>query len=237
MFLIFCQAASLAERSLCAAFPSPEKRRNAILFCQAEILSVISDNLTSPTATAVVDAKAGDPEETESKLSRLLVTSLVSYSNFIDDVSQDDAAKFEEYLSKNRDLHHQLLSNSMFWKLASHKSPAVRTAWFTVARCLAQKLLAHRDVFDAKLESKLASHILGKLDESDAGVASLVWESSLHLTQNSPGWSEAVNVEKQVRFFSNSFKISSVLCLLLENEHSSKIESQSIFFHPRNDRN
>lgn len=196
------QAAVLAEKSFSVAFPSPEKRRNAILFCQSEILATISDNLTSPTAAALVDPKAADPEDNESRLTRLLVTSLVSYSNFIDDVCQDDAAKLGEYLSKNRDLHHQLLSNTLFWKLANHKNSSVRTAWFTVARCLAQKMLTHRDVFDAKLESKLASHILGKLDETDAGVASLVWESSLHLTQNSSTWSEAVNVEKQVGFTS-----------------------------------
>ncbi len=191
----------MAEKSLNVAFPAAEKYRNALLFCQSEILTQIFDNLTTTTLTSTTpaDAKTIDPEEAESKLSRLLITSLVGYANFIDDVFLNDAS-FEEYLSKNRDLHFKILSHSLFWKLASHKNTAVRVAWFTVANCLAQKMLSLRDVMDAKLESKLASHILCKLDESEAGVASIVWEASLHLTQNSRSWSEAVNVEKQVGF-------------------------------------
>jgi hypothetical protein len=89
--------------------------------------------------------------------------------------------------------------------LANHKSSSVRTAWYSVANCLCQKMLNDDDddetsVIDAKLESKLSTLILGKIDESDASVASLIWEASLHLTQNGKRWSESVNIEKQVYF-------------------------------------
>lgn len=39
------QAAALAEKSFSLAFATQEKRRNAIIFCQADILGHIQDNL------------------------------------------------------------------------------------------------------------------------------------------------------------------------------------------------
>jgi hypothetical protein len=75
-------------------------------------------------------------------------------------------------------------------------------AWYTAANAICQKMVAAEGgVIDAKLEAKLASHVLAKLDESDAGVAALIWEASLHLMQNSRCWSESVSVEKQVLHF------------------------------------
>ena len=188
----------MADKSFSVAFPTTEKHRNAILFCQSEILSHINENLTTLAKNALADAKNDDPEDVESKLGRIIVTSLVAYANFINDVCQNDDVMFGEYLTKNCEAHLQILSPSSFWKFGSHKNPAVRAAWFTVASCLCQKVLPHYGIIDEKLESKLASHILGKLDENDASVASIVWEASLHLTQNSRNWNESVNVEKQV---------------------------------------
>jgi hypothetical protein len=150
----------------------------------------------------------------DSKYYRVLSSSLISYCTFLTEISQVDGKNekyiFDEYLRKNLDQHVTILSHSHFWKLSGHKNSSVRTAWYSVANIICQKMLKHESeegavILEPKLESKLASLILGKLDESDPTVASLIWESSLYLTQNSRLWVESVNVEKQVIFNSLAF--------------------------------
>ena len=156
----------------------------------------------------------------DSKYYRVLSSSLISYCTFLTEICQVDGKNekelFDEYLRKNRDPHVTILSHSHFWKLSGHKNSSVRTAWYSVANILCQKMLSHDSddgtaILEPKLESKLASLILGKLDESDPSVASLIWEASLHLTQNSKLWVESVNVEKQVTYdLKNSLSLKTI---------------------------
>ena len=59
-----------------------------------------------------------DSEDMESKYFRVLGSSLIGYSNFLNEIGQNGADKnvdknvFKEYLSKNREFHVQILSHA-----------------------------------------------------------------------------------------------------------------------------
>ena len=166
------------------------------------------------------DVKTTSSEDMDSKYFRVLSSSLISYTTFLNEIcnidGKDEADLFKEYLAKNREHHLAILSHAHFWKLSNHKNSSVRTAWYSVANVVCQKMLSvsnddsATEILEPKLESKLSALILGKLDESDASVASVIWEASLHLTQNSKRWSESVNVEKQVKILNSSLLTSTL---------------------------
>ena len=50
-------ASALASKAFTIAFPDEAKRREALIFCQQEILSMITENLLQHTASTLSDAK------------------------------------------------------------------------------------------------------------------------------------------------------------------------------------
>ena len=50
-------ASTLASKALASAFPDEVKKREAIIFCQQEILSSVAENLLQHTASTLNDAK------------------------------------------------------------------------------------------------------------------------------------------------------------------------------------
>ena len=50
-------ASALASKALTSAFPDAIKKREAIIFCQQEILSSITENLLQHTPSTLSDAK------------------------------------------------------------------------------------------------------------------------------------------------------------------------------------
>lgn len=179
-------AASAAALALQDAFP-PKKMIEAIIFCQQEILNYIIDNVTVQTPQTLSNPKISSAEDMESKYQRVLVSSLQGYALFLQKMPS-------EHLEAVNDLNKKLVSSKRFWKLASHKAPLVRNAWFSALIAVCQKapnLLENNG-------SQVTLAVFGKLDETDPVVLPAVWEAALHvLTVVQNCWS-LVDTEKLV---------------------------------------
>lgn len=139
----------------------------------------------------------------ESKYFRVLSTSLSAYSHFIREISVLNGKfveeKTKELFSKQETYHKAILGSKQFWKLSSHKSIAVRSAWYTLAGTLCEVFICLSDIFDSKIIGKLSQALLLRLDETEAALLPLIWEASLHLMKNCKSIPDSINLEKQVK--------------------------------------
>ena len=147
-----------------AAFP-PNKIQDCVVFCQKEILTYIYDNLTSKLESG---SKSGTNEDAEAKFERIIISSLQGYCLYLDTLTN-------EQIEKSTELNKQIISNSRFLKLATHKSAFIRATWFKVLAALYYKapfLLSDE-------HSHVVPVIFNNLDESEPAVVGFVWEAAL----------------------------------------------------------
>jgi len=184
-------AAQAALAAWQAAFP-PAKLAGAVTFCQAEILALITENITVATPHTLSDPKVTPVEEMEAKYVRTLAMSLTALANLLKVM-----APSEDHLSA-------LLSNSKFWKLSRHKTGSVRQAFFEtlvqLGVVLPSTLLSHAAV--------LVPAVLPNLYDTDPAAAPAVWAAALQVLAVVPNAWELTNPQKAV--FPNIFKFITV---------------------------
>ncbi|KAJ8985103.1 hypothetical protein NQ317_019789 [Molorchus minor] len=183
-------AASTAFQAFKDAFPK-NKFQEAIVHCQEEILSYINDKLLVQTAQTLSNTKQVSAEDAEAKYERsfdILPPRLlfVLGKNNIQNVAS---------------LNNDIVSNSKFWKLAKHKVPPVRAAWFKVLTIICQKAVF---LLDGK-SPQVVSAVIGNLEENEPTVLPYVWEALLLMTSNIKEWWTFVNGDKL--FFPKLWKI------------------------------
>lgn len=189
-------AAALATEAFRSAFPEESKRRDAILYCQTEILTAISDNLLQQTpSTMSKESQNSSSEEVdvESKYTRVVVCTLNGYAAFV-----DLAFPSKEAVEKGKHFHTLILTNSKFWKLAHHNNIMVRLSWYLLAASLCKNWNSLADIWEGKHQDKMVANVMGKLDETDPLVGHNIWEAAMYLTNYHRTWHKHIDVEKVV---------------------------------------
>lgn len=132
----YAPAASAALLSFEDAFP-PAKQRDAIVYCQDEILAYVRSNITVQTAQTQTSTKANlSAEDAAAKYERIIVSSLLGYRLYLERVTSSSSI----LPSPSTIPHHTaLLTHTRFWQLAKHKSPLVRRAWFGLMGAMCQR--------------------------------------------------------------------------------------------------
>lgn len=115
-----------------------------------------------------MNSKLVSAEDAEAKYERLLVSCLQGYYLYLTKVPVDQIKKVAE-------LNNVIISNNKFWKLAKHKIPQIRSAWFEVIAALMQHA---KFLLDAKA-AVVTTTVFNNLDETDPSVLPHVWESAL----------------------------------------------------------
>jgi len=180
-------AAQAALAAWQAAFP-PNKLAGAVSFCQAEIISLITENLTVASPQTMSDPKVTPVEEMEAKYVRTLAMSLTSLANILKVTTPSEAQ-----LST-------LLGNSKFWKICKHKTGSVRQAFY-------ETLVQLGSVLPASLASQakvLVPAVLPNLNDTDPSAAPAVWAAALQVLTVIPAAWEHTSPQKAV--FPNIFK-------------------------------
>eukprot|EP00092_Neocalanus_flemingeri_P024263 GFUD01026312.1.p1 GENE.GFUD01026312.1~~GFUD01026312.1.p1 ORF type:complete len:1657 (-),score=379.47 GFUD01026312.1:31-5001(-) len=183
-------AAQAASAAWQAAFP-PSKLKGAVTFCLAEIISLITENITVATPQTLSDPKVTPVEEMEAKYVRTLAMSLTSLANLLKVATPSD-----EQLSN-------LLSHTKFWKISKHKTGSVRQAFF-------ETLVQLGSVLPDTLppQSKvLVPAVLPNLHDTDPSAAPAVWAAALQVLTVIPTAWEHTSPQKAV--FPNIFKFIS----------------------------
>lgn len=110
--------ASLALASFKKSFPSKEKQRNFLLFCEQELLEYIKKNLIQHTAQTLSNPKNHTQEESEFKYQRVLVSNLRGYAFYLQTIAYTD--------QKHGELNISLFDNDKFWSYHKNKNSAIR---------------------------------------------------------------------------------------------------------------
>nr|CAH7760823.1 unnamed protein product [Callosobruchus chinensis] len=186
-------AASIAKQALRDTFPE-SKFDAAVIFCQEDILSYISDNLLVQTAQTLSNPKHCTPEEMEAKYERVLTSCLQGYRLFLEKVPV-------ESITSTAELNSNIISNAKFWKLSKHKVGNIRSAWFNVLAMILQKAPF---LLEGKA-SQVTSTVFSNIDENDPAVLPYVLESILLTMSTIQEWWTYINVEKLL--FSKLWKI------------------------------
>ncbi|CAH1975528.1 unnamed protein product [Acanthoscelides obtectus] len=96
-------AASIAKQAFKDTF-SDSKFQEAVVFCQEDILSYISDNLLVQTPQTLSNPKHCTPEEMDAKYERVLISCLQGYRLFLEKVPVDS-------IKNTAELNSNIISN------------------------------------------------------------------------------------------------------------------------------
>ncbi|XP_043272085.1 E3 ubiquitin-protein ligase listerin [Venturia canescens] len=179
-------AASAATNSFQETFPQ-RKIVDAIVHCQEEILSYISDTIRVQTPQSMSTHKTLTVEELETKYQRVLIASLQAYSAYLKKVPSVQ-------IEKTENSHQQIISSAKFWKLPKHDSLLVKTSFFNALASLIEN--ATKLIMEEKKRAITA--IMNSLDETDPNLLSSVWESMLVAITKIDDWHLSVSIGKLV---------------------------------------
>ncbi|KAK7076596.1 listerin E3 ubiquitin protein ligase 1, partial [Halocaridina rubra] len=183
-------AALIATKAFQEAFSS-EKRAEVLIFTCKEIVDHIADNLFNQTPQTLSDPKVTDEEDMKSKYLRILSCSLNGLSLVLATTSSLSAKKPEASASIK-----PLLQNPKFWKLSKHKSPQVRSAWFSLLKGIFEY---DNDLLEG-IWPEVSRTVLSSLDDHDGAVLPHVWVAFLHLCVAYPDiWTDAANSKSVFR--------------------------------------
>ncbi|KAK0182335.1 hypothetical protein PV327_000484 [Microctonus hyperodae] len=179
-------AASAATNSFQETFPS-KKYIDAIVHCQDEILSYISNNIIVQTPESMNTNKTNNltSDELEAKYQRLLICNLQGYCYYFKKVPL-------QHIEKTINIHQGIISNGKFWKHAKHESSLVKSAFYNVLAAI----INNAKVLLDNEKKRTMTAIMNSLDESEPGILSAVWECMLVAIDNIDDWYNIVSIEK-----------------------------------------
>ncbi|CAH1975524.1 unnamed protein product [Acanthoscelides obtectus] len=186
-------AASIAKQAFKDTF-SDSKFQEAVVFCQEDILSYISDNLLVQTPQTLSNPKHCTPEEMDAKYERVLISCLQGYRLFLEKVPVDS-------IKNTAELNSNIISNAKFWKFSKHKVANIRASWFKVLAMILQKAPS---LLEGKA-SQVTSTVFGSIEENEPSVLPHVLETILLTMSTIQEWWTHINVEKVL--FSKLWKI------------------------------
>ncbi|GAB4824288.1 hypothetical protein Ancab_007175 [Ancistrocladus abbreviatus] len=199
------EVSQLAKQSFQAAFPTQEKRIDALMFCTAEIFVYLEENLKL-TPESMADIAAA-PDELADMHERVISSSLLALATLLDvlvsvqAVRPVDGATVEtKHVSKAQAtaiaFAEKLFSaQKYFLGFLKAQSPTVRSATYSLLRSYIKNVPQVYSEGDMKT---LSTAILGAFHEVDSSCHSAMWEAILLFSKRFPGSWSLVNVQNIV---------------------------------------
>ena len=154
-----------------------QKRIDAIVHCQNEILSYICDNLIAHT-TLILSQKYDvflrkktriphslTAKDMEAKRQSVLISSLCAYSVYLNKVPIQEVEKMIE-------IHNKIISSNKFWNLVKTDAIPIKTAFFTLLTSLIDA-----NIISQNVKKKAVTSIINSLDEINPTLSLAVWKS------------------------------------------------------------
>ena len=191
------QAATAAAAAWELAFPAA-KQAGAVSYCQAEIMSAVTENLTVATAQSLSDPKTTPVEEMEAKYVRTLAMSLASLTRLLATVSPP----------LDPQILDPLLDHPKFWKFAKFKSGTVRQAFF---ESVVQLGSSHPTCLEARGKAVVGA-VLPNLQETEVMPARAVWAAALQVgSKNVCVWTLSIGLFISIVHHFNAYILSKVI--------------------------
>ncbi|KAL4457478.1 hypothetical protein ABPG75_012343 [Micractinium tetrahymenae] len=208
------EAAAAARAAFAAAFPAAAKRRDAVLFCRAEVLQLLADNLAS-TPQSLGDSKKESIEELQDRHERVLAATCAALAALLDLAESGDgsssssggggggsgAGSWSGSQGEPRSPAEQelldgigaQLQQSAFYKavLQSKAAPVRRQAYLLVAAAA-----AWRPELLAPAMPAAAPAMLGALSDKEPGTHEALWAMLLSYARAFPDSWGHVNMQK-----------------------------------------
>ncbi|KAG7213022.1 hypothetical protein KM043_002357 [Ampulex compressa] len=179
-------AASAATNSFNETFPQ-KKSTDAIIHCQREILTYISDNIIVQTPESLSVQKSLTAQEMEAKYQKVLIASLQGYSFYLKKVPVQE-------IEKTAEIHGKIVTSSKFWKLLKQDALPIKTAFFNVLT----SMIENAGFLLQEEKKRTVTTIMNSLDETEPGLLAAVWESVLVAINKIEDWYLVVSIEKLV---------------------------------------
>ncbi|XP_057789666.1 E3 ubiquitin-protein ligase listerin [Salvia miltiorrhiza] len=196
------EVSQAAKRSFQTAFPSQEKRVDALMFYSTEIFTYIEENLKLTPQSLSDKATASD--ELEEMHQQVLSSSLLAVTALYDIFFARSGSEYvtgeSKYGVKARSIAlssaEKLFSNhNYFLDFLKSQSPVIRSAAYSVIRSCLKNIPHAINEGDMKV---LAGTILGSFQEKNPACHSSMWETLLLFTKSFPNSWTFVNVQKTV---------------------------------------
>nr|BCL66166.1 hypothetical protein [Volvox reticuliferus] len=210
MYDPYNDAAEASKSAFINAFPAAQRQMDVLLFCRAEIMSYLKDQLAA-TPQQLGDAKKDTPEELEERHDRVqtaclaaLAALLVRMTEPLEDATSTESsapsAPVAAASSGSRDevlgAVRAIICRPGFWKAtACSKSPVVRRAAYGLARCAAQRASG---MLAEGCAAESAVCILGAIGEKEPGNHWAMWEAVLTYGKACPDAWRHVSLRKML---------------------------------------
>ncbi|KNA05184.1 hypothetical protein SOVF_192710 [Spinacia oleracea] len=204
------EVSQAAKRSLQVAFPTQEKRLDALIFCAPEVFEYLEDNLKL-TQKGMADLATASDELVEMH-PRVISSSLLALATLLDvliGVQSEKPAAEDSNIQSTKGSKAQVMaissaktlfvSHHYFLDFLKSESPAVRSATYAVLRSFIKNI---GDVFSEEDVKGLATAILGAFQEKDPSCHTALWETFLLFSRRFSGSWSYINFQKT---FSNRF--------------------------------
>ncbi|KAJ8751318.1 hypothetical protein K2173_016502 [Erythroxylum novogranatense] len=240
------EIALVAKQSLQAAFPSQEKRLDALILCASEIFVYLEENLKL-TPEGMSD-KTAPSDELEEMHRQVISSSLLALSTLLDVLIQPQRPGFDKIAAEPKNASkarttavsfaEKLFSSPKYFiDFLKSQSRAIRSATFSVLKSFI-KSIPH--AFDEGTIKIVATAVLGAFQEKDPACHSSMWEAVLLFSKQFPESWNLLNVQKVVlgrlwNFLKNgcfgSQQISYPALILFLNIIPPKTVAVEKFFH------
>ncbi|XP_068634592.1 E3 ubiquitin-protein ligase listerin [Aristolochia californica] len=200
------EVSQAARQSLQAAFPTAEKRLDALILCANEIFLYLDENLKL-TPQAMSD-KAVPMDELEDMHQRVISSSLLALATIVDILlgiesttdSDNVTAESSKHASKARfaaisSAEKIFLSHKYFLQMFKSQIPGIRSSTYSVLACFI-KHMPH--LFNEGNLKTLSASILGAFQEKSPTCHSSMWHMILLFSKRFPESWSLTNVQKNV---------------------------------------
>ncbi|XP_066914759.1 E3 ubiquitin-protein ligase listerin-like [Clytia hemisphaerica] len=162
----YVPSAAIAKSAFDQAFQE-KKRKDVFNFCKSEIFEAVSNQILNESPDTLSDPKVVPVEEREAKFTRYISSSFHSMSLLLKNLPENDETTKSHFVN--------LLSQKKFWKFVKHKSPMIRSSFYTFITVGCQ----NGDSLFTEYLSQLCPAVLTHLDEQDSSVVKPMWDAVL----------------------------------------------------------
>ncbi|VFQ71782.1 unnamed protein product [Cuscuta campestris] len=197
------EVSQAAKSSFQAAFPTEDKRLDALILCLSEIFMYIEENLELNPQS--ISGKMTALDELGEMHQQVIISSLFALATLLDvlvDMQYERPASEAALrrVSKARDMSISLAvklfsTQKSFLEFLKSRSPAIRSAVYSVIRSFITNVPS---VIEEANVKNLAPVILGAFKENEPSCHSLMWEMILMFSKRFPESWMNLNVQKTV---------------------------------------
>ncbi|KAL1917410.1 uncharacterized protein VTP21DRAFT_3803 [Calcarisporiella thermophila] len=169
------EVAKVASEAFQSAFP-PNRRKEVLVFCQAEIIKHIEEYALHKTPEMLSDPRFTSKEDMGAKYTRVVSESLYALAYLYEELDIQE-------LEKCRTKYDRLLDQQGFWQLTTHEQPTIRKAAY---RAFTRILNGWSEMLETRVELVSKSFLAKAFNNMDPSTHGELWDAVLSLMKKYP---------------------------------------------------